>query len=156
MTPMTLIEKLPAAVLVAGAGMPTLFHNEITTQVIGVSVTTVGAAVLGTYAAIGYDDRTLPRGKMLALAVGNVIIASSIVGAIPRWLGWEWNNGGAEGALCALVAFLTYLWMPPIIKRGREIISTLKPADFVPGKRGAARADEPPAGDGPDEGDSTR
>lgn len=133
---MTVADK--AAALTLGGLAPLLsaiFTNDLTTPVLGVGVTTVVGAVLGTAGALGYDDERPPRGRMFARTLATVIIASLVVGAIPRWLGWTWSSGPAEAALCGLTAVVVYYLLPPAIQRGREMIRDLRLADFIPWMR---------------------
>ena len=132
-----------AALAVGGVAplLPAIFSNDLTTPVLGVGVTTVVGAVLGTAGALGYDDKKPPRGVMFTRTLATVIIASLLVGAIPRWLGWTWSSGPAEAALCGLAAVVVYFLLPPAIERGREIIRGLKLSDFIPWMR--KRADTP-------------
>lgn len=71
-------DKIAGMALSAGALAPALFTNDLTTPIIGVGITTVGGAILGTYAAIGYDDAKRPRGKLFLLASSTVIVGAAL------------------------------------------------------------------------------
>lgn len=142
---MAAVDKIAAGALSLTAFVPSFFTNDLTTPVLGVGVTTVAGAVLGTYGAIGYDETQRPRGRLFTLALSTVILASITVGAIPRWLGWEWSSGGAEGALAGLAAVVIYYLLPPAIKRSRELVATFKLSDVLPFRKGAAAQTPPPA-----------
>ena len=126
------IDKALAAGAVVSAVIPSLFANDLTTPVLGVGLTTVGGAVLGTFAAIGYDEHPKPRGRMLILALSTVILGSMLVGVVPRWVGWEWANGGVEGALAGLASLVCYYLLPPGIKRAGELVRSFKLTDLLP------------------------
>lgn len=135
--------------------LPALLNNDLSTPVLGVQMTTVMGALLGTFAAIGYDPRSMPRGKLIMLAPSTVIIAAAAVGVFPRWLGWTWASGNVEAGLGALAAVVIYYLLPPAIKRAGELIAEFKLTDYLPAKwRQAAEAravaDNAPA---PTEGD---
>ena len=142
---MAAVDKIAAGALSLTALVPSFFTNDLTMPVLGVGVTTVAGAVLGTYAAIGYDETQRPRGRLFSLALSTVILASTTVGAVPRWLGWEWSSGGAEGALAGLAAVVIYYLLPPAIKRARELVATFKLSDVLPFRKGAAGQTPPPA-----------
>lgn len=142
---MAALDKIAAGALSLTALVPNFLTNDLTTPVLGVGVTTVAGAVLGTYAAIGYDETQRPRGRLFTLAMSTVILASTSVGAVPRWMGWEWSSGGAEGALAGLAAVVIYYLLPPAIKRARELIGEFKLSDVLPFRKGAAAQTPPPA-----------
>lgn len=141
---MSAVDKV-AALSLSGLAplLPAIFTNDLTTPVLGVGVTTVVGATLGAAAALGYDDEKPPRGRMFARTLATVIIASLLVGAIPRWLGWTWSSGPAEAALCGLASVFVYFLLPQAIQRGREMIRDMKLSDFIPWMR--KRADTAPA-----------
>ncbi len=142
------MDKIAAGALSLTALVPSFFTNDLTTPVLGVGVTTVAGAVLGTYGAIGYDETVRPRGRLFTLALSTVIIASTVVGVIPRWMGWTWANGGTEAALAGLAAVVISYLLPPTIKRARELIGEFKLSDLLPGRKNAAvtpRPDNAPA-----------
>jgi hypothetical protein len=148
---MTLSDKAIPALVGIAASIPSYFTNELTEPMLGVGVSTVAGAVLGTYAAIGYDDRTLERGKLFTLATATVILASAITGVIPSWMGWAWVNGGVEGGVAALAALFCYYALPEAIPTVRRLIRDFKLSDlaFFRRKQAAAPAiEEPPADQG--------
>lgn len=137
-------DKALAGLVSLTALIPSIFTNDITTPIIGVGVSTVAGAVLGTYAAIGYDLEARPRGKLFAMATATVIIASSATGVVPQWLGWQWVNGGVEGGAAALAAVICYYTLPEIIPTVRRIIREFKLSDIAFfRKRVASGTDEP-------------
>lgn len=125
-------DKLAASLVTLSTIVPSLFTNDLTTPVLGVGLTTVAGAVLGTFAAIGYDEQPKPRGRMLILALSTVILGSMLVGVVPRWVGWEWANGGVEGALAGLASLACYYLLPPGIKRAGELVRSFKLTDLLP------------------------
>lgn len=137
---MAAVDKIAAGALSLTALLPNFLTNDLTTPVLGVGVTTVAGAVLGTYGAIGYDETVRPRGRLFTLALSTVIIASTVVGVVPRWMGWEWASGGAEGALAGLAAVVIYYLLPPAIKRARELVADFKLSDLFPWRRNAGGA----------------
>lgn len=139
---MAIPDKLAAGIVSLAALVPSIFTNDITTPVVGVGVSTIAGAVLGTYAAIGYDETIRPRGKLFALASSTVIIASSATGVIPKWLGWTWVNGGVEGGAAALCAVICYFTLPEAIPASRRLIRGFKLSDLNIFRKGAA---PPPA-----------
>lgn len=138
-------DKLLAAVLSTAA--PALLTNDLTTPVLAVQLTTVAGAVLGTYAAIAYDETVRPRGKLFALAIATTILASALVGVIPHWLGWAWSTG-TEGALAALAAVGVYVLLPPAATRAGELIKAFSLSDLLPGRKARAAADPTPPSEG--------
>lgn len=141
---MAAVDKIAAGALSLTAFIPNFLTNDLTTPVLGVGVTTVAGAVLGTYAAIGYDETNRPRGRLFTLALSTVILASTLVGWVPRMLGWEWANGGTEGALAAGCAVSIYYLLTPAIKRARELVAEFKLSDVLPSRKGAAAPPPPP------------
>lgn len=121
---------------------------DLTTPLLSVPLTTVAGAVLGSFAAIAYDEVARPRGKLLALAFGTTVIASALVGVVPAWLGWKWTSGNVAAGLAALAAVVTYYGLPPAIKRGGEIIRAFSFSDLIPGRKAAPT---PPAVGGPED-----
>lgn len=155
---MAMADKIAGLALSAGALAPGLFSNDLTTPIIGVGVTTVGGAILGTYAAIGYDDAKRPRGKLFVLATSTVIIGAALSGVVPKWMGWSWSSGGTEAGAAALFAFVAFYALPPAIKRSREIIRDFKVSDLLPWRKNAAvtpTPDNPPAAN-PPQGDAEK
>lgn len=148
---MTMPDRMAAAAVSLSAAIPALFANDITTPVIGVGVSTIAGAVLGTYAAIGYDEDPKPRGKLFTLATATVIIASAATGVIPQAAGWHWTNSGVEGGAAALWAVLCYYGLPEAIPTTRRLIRNFKWSD-LPFIRKAVASRGPAAGDG-NEGD---
>ena len=69
---------------------------------------------------------------MLILALSTVILGSMLVGVVPRWVGWEWANGGVEGALAGLASLACYYLLPPGIKRAGELVRSFKLTDLLP------------------------
>ena len=126
------MDKLMASGAALAAVIPSLFTNDLTTPVLGVGLTAGGGAALGTFAAIGYDEALRPRGRLVTLAVSTVILASMLVGVVPRWLGWEWASGGAEAALSGLAALVCYYLLPPAIKRAGELVRSFNLSDLLP------------------------
>ena len=112
----------------------TFLSNDLSAPVLGVQLTTVAGAILGTYAAIAYDTRMVPRGRLLALAPSTVILASAAVGTVPHAFGWTWSSGGTESALAVLAALVIYYALPPAIKRVGELIAEFKLTDYLPAK----------------------
>lgn len=109
-----------------------IFDNSLTTPILGVSVTTIAGAVLGTFAAMGYDPNTnRPRGKVMVVAVATVIIASALVGVGPRMFGLEWVNSTTEGALATITALVVYYLAPVIVERGPDEARRIKIADLL-------------------------
>lgn len=125
-------DKVAAGLVALSSIVPSLFTNDLTTPVLGVGLTTVGGAVLGTFAAIGYDEQPRPRARMLILAMSTVILGSMLVGVVPRWIGWEWASGGVEGALAGLASLVCYYLLPPAIKRAGELVRSFKLSDLLP------------------------
>ena len=149
---MSLVDKLLA--MTAAAVPPVLQAaphwwqaTDLTTPLLSVPLTTVAGAVLGSFAAIAYDEVARPRGKLLALAFGTTVIASALVGVVPAWLGWKWTSGNVAAGLAALAAVVTYYGLPPAIKRGGEIIRAFSFSDLIPGRK----APTPPAVGGPED-----
>lgn len=144
------LDKLTAVTLtLAGTVLPTLFTNDLTTPVVGVQVTTVAGAVLGTYAAIGYDEESRPRGRLFTLALSTVILASGLVGVAPKWLGWEWTSGGVEGGLALLASVVIYYLLPPAIKRGVELVRSFRFSDLLSFRKGGNITFTPPPDNDP-------
>lgn len=137
-------DKIAAGIISLGAIIPSLFTNDLTMPYLGVGVSTIAGAALGTYAAIGYDDAIRPRGKLFVLATSTVIIAASMTGVIPAWAGWKWFNGGVEGGAAALCALVTYYALPEAIPTVRRLIRDFKLSDLNIFRRGAAAQSPPP------------
>lgn len=144
------IEKV-LAVMVAGAGvaLPSLWNPDFTTPVIGVGMATAIGAGLGTFAAIAYDERTLPRGRLIMLAPATVILASNVVGVVPRALGWEWSSDGVEGGLAGLAAVVLYYLLPPAMARAGELVRSFTWSDVVPFLKHRSKSHPPGGGDPP-------
>ena len=138
------VDKFLGLTLAAAAPLAAMFSNDLTNPVVGVGLTTIAGAIFGTYAAIGYDETVRPRGRLFVLATSTVIIASALVGFVPRLMGWEWSSGGAEAALACAVAFGFYHLFPPALKRIGELIREFKLTDLLPWRKGAG-AQEPGA-----------
>lgn len=138
--------KVAAGLVSLSAIIPSLFTNDMTTPLLGVGVSTIAGAALGTYAAIGYDEVVRPRGKMIVMATSTVIIASALTGVIPAWAGWKWFNGGVEGGAAALCALIIYYALPEAIPTVRRLIRDFKLSDINIFRRGAAAP--PPPSDG--------
>lgn len=152
---MSLPDKAGGLALSVGAFVSTLLTNDITTPVLGVGVSTIGGAVLGTYAAIAYDEGNRPRGRLFSLAIATVIIASAMTAVGPRVLGWVWANGVVEGGIAALAALACYYGIPEAIPALRRIIRGFRLADLHFFRR--APPDAPPAPDDiPTDGDPRR
>ena len=143
--------KVAALATSLAAALPSLVSNGLTTPIIGVGVSTIAGAVLGTYAAIGYDEEAKPRGKLFALATATVIIASAATGVVPQAIGWGWVNQTVEGGAAALCSVIIYFTLPPAIIRARELIRSFKFSDLIPFRKGAATPPTPgpegPSGD---------
>ena len=116
--------------------------SEISVPVFGVDAMTILACAFGTFAAIGYDDSKMPRGRQLVLGLSTVIIGAACVGSIPTAMGWSWISGGAQGACGALTCLVVYYLLPTTIKRAKELIANFNPMEWLPGKRAAS---PPPA-----------
>lgn len=137
-------DKVAATIVAIAAFIPSLFTNELTTPYLGVGVSTIAGAALGTYAAIGYDEAVRPRGKLFVLATSTVIIAAALTGVIPAWAGWKWFNGGVEGGAAALCALITYYALPEAIPALRKLIRNFKLSDLNVFRRGGAAQSPPP------------
>lgn len=137
-------DKVAAGIISLGAIIPSLFTNDMTTPYLGVGVSTIAGAALGTYAAIGYDDTIRPRGKLFVLATSTVILAAALTGVIPAWAGWKWFNGGVEGGAAALCALVTYYALPEAIPTVRRLIRDFKLSDLNIFRRGGAAQSPPP------------
>lgn len=142
---MGLPDKIAAGVISLAAILPSLFTNEMTTPYLGVGVSTIAGAALGTFAAIGYDDAVRPHGKLFVLAVSTVIIAASLTGVIPEWLGWKWFNSGVEGGAGALCALIVYYTLPEAIPAMRRLVRDFKLSDVNIFRRGQPAQSPPPA-----------
>ena len=129
------IDKAVAAGAALSPLVVNLFTNDLTTPVLGVGLTTVAGAALGTFAAIAYDEQLKPRGRLIVLAPATVIMGCMLVGVVPRWLGWGWSSDGVEGALAGLAAFACYHLLPEAMKRSRELVRNFHLADFIPGAK---------------------
>lgn len=134
-------------------GMPhAMLANDVTMPVIGVGVSTIAGAVLGTFAAIGYDESERPRGRLFVVAFSTVIIASAATGAVPRAIGWEWANGVVEGGVAALCALICYFGLPELIPVMRRTIRGFKLSDLRFFRRSSPQdegiAEAPPSDDG--------
>lgn len=137
-------ERASVLIFAALAMIPSL-SNDLSTPFIGVPLTTIAGAVLGTYGAIGYDDTAQPRGKLFTRALSTTILAGALVGVVPKWLGWSWSSGGVEAALAALAAAVIYYTMGPATKRARELIAGFTLSDLLPFRKGTTPpADNPP------------
>lgn len=144
------IDKLTAAGLVLATALP--IANDLSTPFIGVPLTTIAGAVLGTYAAIAYDDVERPRGKLFSRAIATTILAASLAGVVPRWLGWTWANG-VESAVAVMAAVLIYFIMEPVIHRARELIASFRLSDFAIFRRSSPPPVDTPHIDPPKGGD---
>lgn len=140
------VYKVAAVATSLAAAAPSLFSNDLTTPIIGVGISTVAGAVLGTYAAIGYDEESKPRGKLFALATATVIIASAATGVVPQAIGWFWVNQTVEGGAAALCAVIVYFTLPPGIIRARELIRNFKFSDLIPFRKVAPTPPSPEPG----------
>lgn len=137
-------DKIAAGLVSLAAVIPSLFTNELTMPYLGVDVSTIAGAALGTYAAIGYDDTIRPRGKLFVLASSTVIVAAATTGVVPAWMGWKWLNGGVEGGAAALCALVVYYGLPEAIPTVRRLIRDFKLSDINIFRRGSA-AQSPPS-----------
>lgn len=150
---MSIPDKMAAGILSLAAVVPSIFTNELTTPIIGVGVSTIAGAALGTFAAIGYDDAVHARGKLFTLAIGTVIISSAMTGVLPAYFGWKWLNGGLEGGVAALGSVICYYTLPEIIPLIRRVARSFKLSDLkelLPFRRGGAATPPnapPPNGD---------
>jgi hypothetical protein len=104
--------------------------NDFSRPILGVPLTTIAGAVLGTYASIGYDEQVRPRGKLFARAIATTILAASAAGVLPHLIGWTWVQGGIEGAIAALTAAVIYYTMEPVTTRVRTLIRSFTLADL--------------------------
>lgn len=145
-------DKLAAGLVSLAAFIPSLFTNDFTMPYLGVGVSTVAGAALGTYAAIGYDDVVRPRGKLFVLASSTVILAAAVAGVLPAWAGWKWFNGGVEGGAAALCALVIYYALPEAIPTVRRLIRDFRLSDLNFFRRGPA-AQSPPPPAPPSDGD---
>lgn len=121
--------------------------NDFSRPILGVPLTTIAGAVLGTYASIGYDEQVRPRGKLFVRAVATTILAAAAAGVIPRWIGWSWVERGIEGAIAALTAAIIYYTMEPVTTRLRTLIRSFTLADLPYFNRNK----NPPAAPPPDD-----
>ena len=136
-----------AALALAGAAAPGLFHNGSAMPVLGVQLTTVACCFFGTVAAVGYDDKpTPPMGKLAFFSLSNIVVSAAVVGWVPGQIGWSFSSTGTEGAFGVLVALALYYLVPPAKTRAVEIIREFKPTEWLPflNKR-AANVPEPTA-----------
>lgn len=110
----------------------TFLTNDLTTPIIGVGLTAVAGAVLGTGVALGWEDSPVvrPRGRMYALAFSTVFTTIFITGLVPAWAGWHWTNSGVEFGLSGITAVACYFLMPAAIKRAGELIRAFKLSDL--------------------------
>lgn len=146
-------DKVAAGLVSLAAFIPSLFTNDLTTPYLGVGVSTVAGAALGTYAAIGYDDAVRPRGKLFALATSTIIIASSATGIVPKWMGWQWVNGGVEGGAAAMIALVCYFAIPEAVPTVRRLIRGFKLSDLNFFRRGQHPPATPPPSAPPSDGE---
>lgn len=137
-------DKVAAGLVSLSAIIPSIFTNQMTTPLLGVGVSTIAGAALGTYAAIGYDEAVRPRGKLFVLATSTVIIASALTGVLPAWAGWTWINPGIEGGAAALSALTVYYTLPEAIPTIRRLAREFKLSDLNIFRRGAP-AQSPPS-----------
>lgn len=140
---MAVADKIAGVALSLGALAPGLFNNNLTTPIIGVVVTTVAGSILGTYAAIGYDDARRPRGQLFLLASSTVIVGAAAAGVVPKFMGWAWSSGGTEAGAAALFAFAAYYALPPAIKRSVQLIREFKLSDLLPWRKNAPVTPDP-------------
>lgn len=141
------LDRFFTVILVAMAPwVAAIFDNSLTTPVIGVSVTTIAGAVLGTFAAMAWDPNTnRPRGKVMVVAAATVIIASALVGVGPRMIGLEWVNSTTEGALATITALVVYYLAPVAVERGPDEARRIKIADLLGIFLPWMRRNQPPA-----------
>lgn len=137
-------DKVAAVLVSIAAVIPSLFTNEFTTPYLGVGVSTIAGAALGTYAAIGYDDAVRPRGKLFMQATATIIIAAALTGVVPAWAGWKWFNSGIEGGAAALCALVTYYALPEAIPTIRRLVREFKWSDINIFRRGGGAQSPPP------------
>lgn len=146
---MPLADKAAGIVVAVGAFMPGLlssFSNDMTVPIIGVGVTTIGGAALGTLAAIAYDNNPpRPGGRLVVRSAGTIVMAGLLVGGVPAIAGWTWNAQAAEGAVAGLTALVVYYLFEPIKAWALAQLSEFKLSDFIPWLRKRTPA-APPAG----------
>lgn len=122
--------RIAAGVVSLAAVVPSIFTNDLTIPYLGVGISTIAGAALGTYAAIGYDDATRPRGKLFLLSTSTVIVSAAMTGVVPAWMGWQWFNAGVEGGAAALCSLVVYYALPEAIPTARRIIRDFKLSDI--------------------------
>ena len=130
-----MIDKALGGALAVIAMAPAMFSNDLTTPIIGVGLTAIGGALLGTGAAITADESRRPRGRMFALGTSTFVMTIFLVGVVPHWAGWEWTNSKTEFGLSGIAAFLCFFVLPPAAKRAGEIARHFKLSDVIPGLR---------------------
>lgn len=153
---MALPDKVAAALVSLTAFLPSLFTNELSIPIVGVGMSTVAGAALGTYAAIGYDDAVHPRGKLFTVTISTIIISSAATGVFPAWMGWEWVNKTVEGGVAGLFAVVVYYGLPEAIPALRRLIRNFKLSDINIFRRSTTPPADPPAMGPPGEGDAQK
>lgn len=150
---MALAEKASGIVVsVAALLAPVVasFSNEMTVPVLGIGVTSIAGAALGTLAAIGYDNNPpRPGGRLAFRSVSTIIIASMLVGGVPALSGWTWTTPAAEGAITGLVALAVYYGLDPVKKWALAQLGDFRLSDFIPFLRKRAPTAQSPGQNGP-------
>ena len=114
----------------AGSLLTSVFNNNMTQPVLSVSVTVIGGAALGAYAAIGFDDVVRPRKKLFFMGSSTIIISCALVGVLPSYFGWAWFNDGIQGGMAILCSVVTYFGLPEAVPTFRRLIRNFKISDL--------------------------
>lgn len=140
---MDMTDRIAAIAISFGATIASMMTNDITTPIIGVGVATVVGSVMGGLAAIGWDQSKGPRGQALVTFMSAVVTSCFLVGFVPKAIGWHWSTGGTESALAGATSIGLYFFLPPVIKRAKELIAGFRIGDIPFFRRGTL----PPAND---------
>ena len=118
---MNLDELKPVAAAVATAATQQLVLNDISVPVIGAQLTVVLAGAIGALATIPYREPGEKRSYLFGTVIVATILGPVMVVLMQYGLEWAWLEK-APGPMAVVISFLTRLWMPGIIDRGRDLI----------------------------------
>lgn len=109
------------------ASVTSALTTNVTVPVMGASVTTIGAAFIGSVLSFFFGDPATSRRQLFGMVILGTVIGSVAAAMLPHLWSWTAQVQGPVAIVCALV---TRHLLPPAVERGKELIKSFSPTNL--------------------------